>query len=706
MKYLLTFLFLLLTSIVHSQEFSSSELAFQEPTKSIKIEYLNDAALNADRIKYAKYRPIRVPGEFRYLDINFPNVSLAQEVANTIKSNPNVLNITYITQTFDQVVPNDTLYSQQWHLPLMRVPQAWDLQIGDGTMFVTAPDNGVVAAGHEDVVYGAKGFNFFNLSPGVDPGIPRSNADLPHYTHGMQCAGLIAGITNNSKGISASSYSTKFLPLTIADALNKGASDTSTMDKAFLYAMNYGVKVVSISNGPVRADDLLVIKSAQKYKDQAVLIIAGGNENNNINGKEISDYAIFVGASTIDDKRAIFSNYGLGIDIFAPGANVLTTTQNPNTRLNQQNTYSNFSGTSAAAPCLAGVVALMKYANPNLSTKQIKIILKNTAKDIGTAGYDTQTTWGRVDAYDAIRAAKGLLQLTDTAPPQVYISRFSANDWWGYASWPGYARNVTTLLINSVDNFEIAKLEIYIDNIKIHEKTSGWDRSLTFYQFNSRNYSNGTHNVKAIAYDTSGYSKTDSFNFQILNTEPDIKAPIIKILNPIKNSILFDQFSVNVEAFDYEDQISKVELYIDNVLVKTLNDFPYITNLNTKDFTLGTKTLKAVAYDRSNNKAEASISIKFASSIDTQPPIVIITSPPTLTIVRENVFRIVLTAQDNSGIAKFNLYRNDVLVQSSLFPSFPANLQGFSTGDYTYYAEAIDTSENIGRSLPIVIRKR
>jgi serine protease len=71
--------------------------------------------------------------------------------------------------------------------------------------------------------------------------------------------------------------------------------------------------------------------------------------------------------------------------------------------------YDTFSGTSASAPYVSGVAALVLSANPNLSDKEVRNILDGTAVDLGEAGRDNVFGWGLVDAYAAVQCATGVI---------------------------------------------------------------------------------------------------------------------------------------------------------------------------------------------------------------------------------------------------------------------------------------------------------
>lgn len=123
--------------------------------------------------------------------------------------------------------------------------------------------------------------------------------------------------------------------------------------------------------------------------------------------------SIAVGASDNLDKRACYSQYGPGLEFVAPSGGgtlgVVTTDRTGTSGYASGNYYTNFSGTSSATPLTAGLAALMLSANPSLTVADIRRILRETADDIETAGFDEFTGAGRINAYKAVVAAKALL---------------------------------------------------------------------------------------------------------------------------------------------------------------------------------------------------------------------------------------------------------------------------------------------------------
>ena len=126
---------------------------------------------------------------------------------------------------------------------------------------------------------------------------------------------------------------------------------------------------------------------------------------------------ITVGATSCQDDIASFSGRGpvtwefvapffdhpfppglMKPNVVAPGSGTLSTSFNCSG-------YTFMSGTSMATPHVAGAIALMLEANPNLSPMEIRDILEATAIDLGDAGYDNVYGAGRIDVVAAVEAA-------------------------------------------------------------------------------------------------------------------------------------------------------------------------------------------------------------------------------------------------------------------------------------------------------------
>jgi serine protease len=133
----------------------------------------------------------------------------------------------------------------------------------------------------------------------------------------------------------------------------------------------------------------------------SVVVVSAGNENQDTSNMFPASCSgvITVAATSKEDQRASYSNFGPNVDIAAPGGDgVYTTDGVMTTDLNNQIYY--MRGTSASAPHVAGVVALMLAKSPQLTPDQIETLLKDNADPITT----DQPIGKRLNAYQVLAA--------------------------------------------------------------------------------------------------------------------------------------------------------------------------------------------------------------------------------------------------------------------------------------------------------------
>ena len=111
-------------------------------------------------------------------------------------------------------------------------------------------------------------------------------------------------------------------------------------------------------------------------------------------------------SSSCDGENYWGSNYGPTLDFVAPGVKI-------NTITSSGGYTSTFNGTSSACPHAAGIAGLILSVAPNLSPEQVKMVMQMNSDDIYTVGYDTQTGYGKVNAYQSV------LNLLDA--PEVFV---------------------------------------------------------------------------------------------------------------------------------------------------------------------------------------------------------------------------------------------------------------------------------------------
>lgn len=225
-------------------------------------------------------------------------------------------------------------------------------------------------------------------------------------SHGTSVTGIIGARVNN-KGIQGIASNSQIIFLKYTEFM----SDSETI-ALFSKAQEFGADIINCSWGTGAVSESVKEKiqnlSLQGRNGKGIIIIfATGNEDKLIGNDESAiPEVIAVSATDKDNLRALYSNYGTNLDILAPGGyRVGITTLDTmgsdgiaSLDLNYlfYNDVNGFAGTSAAAPIVSGVIALMLEKNPNLTRVQIMDILKNTSDKIGPYTYDKN---GRNDYY-------------------------------------------------------------------------------------------------------------------------------------------------------------------------------------------------------------------------------------------------------------------------------------------------------------------
>lgn len=305
-----------------------------------------------------------------------------------------------------ETIPNDAFYNQQWHLPAINAPTAWDITTGDTTQLIAILDTGV-DWDHPDLDAKIKiNFTEYNGAAGVDDDangyvddirgwdfINNDNDPNDDNSHGTHVAGIAAAETNNGTGIAGVSWVSKILPVKILQSTGVGSS--STIAQGVIYARSFGAKVMNLSLGSY-TESITLRTALQNAYSSAVIVAAAGNDGKSIDGllgKPMfpACYGWVLGveatAQTYDAKygwRAAFSNfdpsgpiaysnsYGYNYELKAPGVSIYGTLPNGQ--------YGALSGTSMATPMVSGIVALLKTQQPNISTE---LLFGNLIKSLG-----------------------------------------------------------------------------------------------------------------------------------------------------------------------------------------------------------------------------------------------------------------------------------------------------------------------------------
>jgi chitodextrinase len=244
----------------------------------------------------------------------------------------------------------------------------------------------------------------------------------------------------------------------------------------------------------------------------------------------------------------------------------------------------------------------------------------------------------------------------------------------------------------------VSKVEFYVDGaLKGTDSTAPTPFTLSL---NTDTLSNGTHTLTAKAYDIAGNAAMSS-NVAIIVQNADTTPPTVSLNGVTNNETLQGVRAIGAAATDNKG-ISKVEFYIDNGLVQTDTSSPYCLagdgggtscfNWDSAAVTNGIHTIKAVAYDTSNNQASASVSITVSNG-DLVAPTVTVTAPPNGTTVSGTV-PITTTTSDNIGVTKIEYYIDGTLKGSGT--TFSWDSTAVLNGAHSITVKAYDAAGNIG----------
>lgn len=296
-------------------------------------------------------------------------------------------------------VSNDPDLPLQWNLNKMQVPEAWDLSRGDGVI-IAILDTGVDMA-HPDLVD--------KLVPGrsfVD-GADDDSPPADDHGHGTVVAGLAGAGTDNGIGIAGVGFNARVMPVKVLS--HTGSGTHSTIASGLVWAVDNGARVINMSLGGPYASNTLELAVDYAWDHGALLTAAVGHEGTSTPMYPAAYEPVMGVAGTgPDDQRLAFSNYGEYISVAAPGLSVHSTGRGGG--------YGFWSGTSMAAPQVAGVAALVMSADPALTNTQVREILESSADDLGAPGWDPYYGHGRVNALRAVTQASPGLTPTPRPP--------------------------------------------------------------------------------------------------------------------------------------------------------------------------------------------------------------------------------------------------------------------------------------------------
>lgn len=373
----------------------------------------------------------------RIFQVDIPENISVLELCKDLTQDPAVEYAEPVFNTRPHLVPNDSLYSMQSHLPQIKAEEAWDVAQGSADVIIGIVDTGV-DWDHPDLansiwrnadeeldgtdtdgngfIDDIRGWDFVtgvtDAADGEDGDEPDNNP-MDFDGHGTHCSGLAAAITNNEVGVAGIGSGCKIMPLRIGwhTQDGDGLGNSAWMARAFVYAADNGAHAVNLSYG----NSGQAIQDAAVYAFQNGVVIASsaGNDETDVTSDALDIHPFVIKIAAVDpyDKKSWFSNFGDWVTVSAPGGDhspgLLSTYPDDD--------YYYASGTSQASPLVAGLVGLVKSHFPEMTAADLIFQVVGTADNIDSENpnYVGQLGTGRINAYRA---------LTETVVPEPKIN--------------------------------------------------------------------------------------------------------------------------------------------------------------------------------------------------------------------------------------------------------------------------------------------
>ena len=342
----------------------------------------------------------------------------------------------------EAIASNDPYISKQWYLDKVKVWAGWEKTSGNKDTVIAILDSGV-DIDHPDLadniwvnsgevsndgmdndgniyVDDVNGWDFVAGDNNPRPDFKEWWFTKEGIDHGTIVAGVAASVGNNSRGTAGIAWEAKIMPIRVLDS--SGSGDVLTVIEGIDYAVEKGADVINLSFIGSGFSKSLFLALERAYKAGVVVVAAVGN--NGVSGKNLDEEPLYpvcyyggdgenvvigVAATDKDDKKAQFSNYGTKcVDVSAPGVDIWgTVAYNPGLPQFTEYYSGGWSGSSVAAPIVAGTAALIKSLNPNLGVPEIRNLLTVNADNIDGVNpdYIGKLGKGRLNIGRTIEAA-------------------------------------------------------------------------------------------------------------------------------------------------------------------------------------------------------------------------------------------------------------------------------------------------------------
>ncbi|GAF77256.1 unnamed protein product, partial [marine sediment metagenome] len=278
--------------------------------------------------------------------------------------------------------PDDPWFGSQWGMVKVQAPQAWEVTTGSTSINIAILDTGV-DLDHPDLANKIVSSISFSTATADDV-----------HGHGTHVAGIAAAMTNNGVGVAGLGYTATIMNVKVLG--DTGAGAYSWIVSGIMWAVDNGAEVINMSLGGSSPSSILEDAINYAWSKGVIVVAAAGNYGNTAPlYPAYYTNCIAVAATDSLDRLAGWSNYGDWVDVAAPGVGIYATLKN--------NGYGYKSGTSMAAPHVAGLAALVftTLSDTNGDDKlndEVRSRIEVNCDDIGLSGIG----YGRINAARAV----------------------------------------------------------------------------------------------------------------------------------------------------------------------------------------------------------------------------------------------------------------------------------------------------------------
>ena len=312
----------------------------------------------------------------------------------------------YVVRALEAETSDPAYESSGWYLDMTHTPFMWSQgMFGQGTT-IAILDSGV-KTDHPDldnITYVAR-YNTINGSTEITDNIG----------HGTSVTGVVAAEYDNGEGLTGIVPEAEIMPIKTMDYDETTKETTGTVAnviKAIDYAVDKGADVINMSLG-TEGYNLALKNACDKAAARGVILVAAaGNEAQMGNPAEYPasfDSVVSVGSVGRDGAHSYFSNYNNKVYVTAPGESLYMP------YIGEKKKYAESTGTSFSTPQVSAMAAMVKSLDPSVDCVGFMQVIRGSAVDKGTAGYDNYYGYGLMDLERAYRYMKGDMALLQTS---------------------------------------------------------------------------------------------------------------------------------------------------------------------------------------------------------------------------------------------------------------------------------------------------